>query len=86
MAETISEFTGIDRRTGSKFDQWLDGQRWRLKEGEDCTNLDSLRRNLYRRGKKIAKRVVIEIHPHRGYLEVEARDVGDASTARSRKR
>jgi hypothetical protein len=72
VAETIDAFTKIDRRQASKFDVWLDGQKWRLSRDEDCENLDSLRRNLYRRGKTLGKRVVIAVHPHRGYLEVQA--------------
>ena len=72
MAQTIEQFTEVDRRGPSKFDVWLDGQKWRLAEGDDTDNLESLRRNLYRRGKRIGKRVVIAVHPRRGYLEVQA--------------
>ena len=72
MAQTIEKFTEVDRRGDSKFDPWLDGRKWRLSVPEDADNLDSLRRNLYRRGKRIGKRVVISVHEKRGFLEVQA--------------
>jgi hypothetical protein len=76
MAETIPAFTIRPRRTGpSKFDGFLDGQKWRLSVPEDGACLETLRRSLYRRGKILNKRVRIVVFDRANALEVQARPV-----------
>ena len=70
MAAVIEHFT--PRIGPSRFDEWLDGQKWRLKVGEDGNDLDTLRRSLYRRGKKLGLRVRIRLYEQSGCLEVQA--------------
>jgi hypothetical protein len=69
VAAIIAEFT--PRAGLSRFDAWLDGQKWRLTIGEDAENLDTLRRSLYRRGKQLGLRVRIRVYAQRGCLEVQ---------------
>ena len=70
MAEVIDQFS--PKLGASRFDPWLDGQKWRLQVGEDADNLETLRRSLYRRGKKLGRRVRIRVYEQRGCLEVQA--------------
>ena len=70
MGRVIHEFT--PRIGPSRFDAWLDGQKWRLKVGEDGENLDTMRRSIYRRGKTLGYRVRIRLYEQSGRLEVQA--------------
>lgn len=74
MAHEIDQLsTPPPRVTESRFDAYLDGRKWRLSipdDAKDERDLEHLRRNLYRRGKKLGKRVRVVLMGT--YLDVQA--------------